>query len=246
MSSFAVAQETIEEKAPYVQIIEDLEKDLNAALLKNDDLELKVKNLSSAMGVLAERESETKKELEELRESHQKAVVNLELFSVALQRGGEDLQDLLIKAASDLRLAEKEQERVSQGLLGLMSAVEDYLQSASSDDAEARLEVERALREGEETLGLIVRENRLQEKTIDQARVITVNKEFNLVLVDVGQREGLRVGTPVSLHRKDRTVGTALVIDVREIFSGAILLELSDPNDQIMVGDTMRVDPDGV
>ncbi len=258
----ALAQETVDEKPAYVQLVEDLERELDEALLKNHDLETKVKNLSSALGVLAEREGETKRELEELRESHQKAVVNLELFSVALQRaGGEGMKELLIKAASDLRLVQEEKDAIAQGLVGLMNAVEGYL-NASAEEAGTTEEkvaevastaaeswrepMREALRGGEEALGLILSADRLAEKTISEARVITVNKEFNLVLVDVGQRQGLRVGTPISLHRKDRTVGSALVIDVRDTFAGAILLDLSDPNDQIMIGDTMRVDPEGV
>ncbi|MGY8689891.1 MAG: hypothetical protein ACKVHP_19425, partial [Verrucomicrobiales bacterium] len=114
------------------------------------------------------------------------------------------------------------------------------------EDANARRAVEKAGREGEEALGLILQDDQLEVKTLDEARVITVNKEYNLVLVDAGQQQGLRVGTPISLHRKDRVVGTALIINVRDAFSGAILLELSDPNDQIMIGDGMKIDPEGV
>ena len=50
------AQEAVQEKAPHLQIIEDLEKDLDAALLDRHELETKVRNLSSANGVLAEGE----------------------------------------------------------------------------------------------------------------------------------------------------------------------------------------------
>lgn len=244
-----VAQETVEEKPAYVQLIEDLEKDLDEALLKNHELETKVKNLSSALGVLAEREGETKRELEELRESQRKAVVNLELFSVALQRQGDDgIKDLLIKAASDLRLVQDEKDAVIDGLLGLMNAVEEFVKLAPEERQgdRALVSLQEALDGGGKALGLIRDDDQLNEKTLSDAQVITVNKEYNLVLIDVGQRQGLRVGTPISLHRKDRTVGSALVIDVRDTFAGAILLDMSDPNDQIMIGDTMKVNPEGV
>lgn len=243
-----VSSETVDERAPYVQLVEDLERELDEALLKNRELERKVKNLSSAMGVLAERESETKRELEELRESHEKAVVNLELFSVALQRdGGEGVKEMLLKAASDLRLVEDDKERVAQGLLELMGAVEDYMKTAEKEGqvVEELVPMKDALRASEEALGLVLSDDEFNEKTIADARVITVKKEYSLVLVNVGRRQGLRVGTPISLIRKDRTVGSALIIDVRDAFCGAIF-DLSDPNDQIMVGDSIRIDPEGV
>lgn len=242
------AQETVVEKASYVQLVEELEMELDEALRKNQDLEAKVQNLGSALGVLAECESETRKTVEALRESHEKAVINLELFNVALEReGGEDLKDLLVRAASDLRLAEEESGRLAEAVVQMLGAFQDYLKEADDPDSEALASLKAAARTGEEALGLIGSEEGLAgEKTLADARVITVNPAYNLVLVNVGHREGMRVGTPISLRRKDRTVGSALVIDVRDAFSGAILLELTDPNDQIMVGDTLQIDPEGV
>ena len=86
----------------------------------------------------------------------------------------------------------------------------------------------------------------LDEKTLAEAKVITVKKDFNLVVVDVGKNQGLLIGTPVKIHRKDRVVGSAIVIDVRDAVSGAIILEMNDPNDNIMVDDAVKVDPKGV
>ncbi|MFT5406398.1 MAG: hypothetical protein ACI9DF_005259 [Verrucomicrobiales bacterium] len=237
----ALAQDAVDEKAPHVQIIEELDQDLNAALLENDQLKAMVKNLSSANRVLAENTSAATVELEELRETNKKALLHLELFSGVLDR-----EESLVKAASDLRLLQRDKERASQAFMSLLTAMKEFMKVATSEDANARRAVEKAGREGEEALGLILQDDQLEVKTLDEARVITVNKEYNLVLVDAGQQQGLRVGTPISLHRKDRVVGTALIINVRDAFSGAILLELSDPNDQIMIGDGMKIDPEGV
>ena len=116
----------------------------------------------------------------------------------------------------------------------------------TSEDEAAKTAVEKAIEDGEVALGLILRDDHFEEKSIVEARVISVNKDYNLALVDVGSRHGLRVGTPVSFHRKDRTIGTALVIDVREAIAGAIFIDHTDPNDQVIVGDNMRIDPNGV
>ncbi len=241
-------QEVAEDKVPHLQMIEELEKDLDAAMVENLDLQSKVKNLSSANGVLAESLSESKRELEALRESYQEALVRLELLSGVLEREDESLEDRLLKAASDLRLAEEEKEQTTQALVELMQASEAFAAAVPETDeqSEIRAALKAALTASEEALGLFADDSQLEERTLDKARVITVNKEYNLVLVDVGRDQGLRVGTPVSFHRKDRIIGSALVISVRADFSGAILLELTDPNDQIMVDDRMRIAPEGV
>lgn len=241
-----VAQDADQGKVPHLQIIEDLEKDLDAALLDRNGLEAKVKNLSSANGVLAESMKDAKVELEELRETYKNALLRLELLSGVLEREDETLEGRLIKAAADLEIVQEEKEQVAQALVGLSSAAEALLIADEATRADAGAKVTAALKQGEVALGLILDEDHLAEKTLEEAQVITVNKEYNLILVDVGKRQGLRVGTPIGFHRKDRTVGSALVTHVRDDFAGAILLELSDPNDQIMVGDRMRIAPEGV
>ena len=235
-----------EMKAPHLQLIEELETEVEDVTARNRELEAKLKSLSSSLRVLAERESVTQTELADLREAQKEALVRLELLSSALDQDGTDLEQQLADAAADYRLVEEQKSKIAHAFLNLSDAVESFMKGAENPDAEARLQVEQAIRSGEEALGLILRNDRLEEKSLSNAQVISINPDYKLVLIDVGEKQGLRVGTPVSFHRKDRTIGDALIIAVRDDFAGAILLELTDPNDQLVVGDSMRIDPQGV
>lgn len=232
--------------APHIQLIEELERENSDLRLKCEELEAKYKSISSSVGVLAEREALTKARLEEVLENFAKANVRLELLSGALEQDGQGFEEQLANAANDYRLVEEQKNQIAHALLNLSDAVEGFVATATSSDEAAKSVVEKSIKDGEVALGLILQEDHFEEKSIVEAQVISVNKDYNLALVDVGSRHGLRVGTPVSFHRRDRTIGTALVIDVRESIAGAVFIDLTDPNDQIIVGDSMRIDPEGV
>ncbi len=236
-------EELQQDETAYELVIEQLEKKLDEANLENDLLSEKVGQLQNTVRELASSLTEAKSELEELTENYKQALVNLELLGTTFS--DEELRERLIKAASDLRLTAEEKEKLATALVAVSDAVEAYMKNAVNDDAQARLGVETALRGADEALGLAFSDD-LTEKTLAEAKVITVKKEFNMVIVDVGSRQGLRVGTPVKIQRRDRMIGSALVIDVRDTVSGAIVLELNDPNESIKVEDAVRVDPTGV
>ncbi len=232
--------------APHIQLIEELEKENSELRLKCQQLEAKFKSVSSGVRVLAEREAITKAKLEEVLENAAKSNVRLELLSGALDQDGKGFEEQLANAANDFRLAEEQKNQTAHALLNLSDAVEAYMAAATSEDEAAKVSVAKSIKDGEIALGLILQEDRFKGRSIIEARVISVNKDYQLALVDVGSRHGLRVGTPVSFHRKDRTIGTALVVDVREAIAGAVFVDLTDSNDQIIVGDSMRIDPEGV
>ena len=227
-------------------IIEGLEERYRATLLQNLQLEEKVKNLLNANRELAGSLVVAKTELEDMGGHYKKALLNLELLSTDAFDGENGVKDRLIKAASTLRLVEGEKERLVDALVALTTAVEDYMQTATCEDGQAKENVKRTLRDADVAVGISVGDQSLDEKSLASAKVITVKKDFNLVVVNVGKSQGLLLGTPVKIHRKHRIVGSALVIDVRDSVSGAIILDMNDPSDSIMVDDVVKVDPKGV
>lgn len=236
-----------EEKNPHLLKIEELETTLDASVVRNHKLEGDLKNLQMANGVLAESLAKANEQLEELNENYKDAVILLEAVGAESFEGqnGEGLRDRLKKAVSDLRLITEEKEKLANVLIKLISKAQDYAKKSENADSKARVDLEVALREGDEALGLIFRQDQFAEKTIDDAKVITVNKQFNMVVLDVGIKQGMRVGTPLKIQRKDRTIASALVVDVRDIIAGAVIIDQNDPNDNIRVNDTVRLDPQG-
>jgi hypothetical protein len=73
--------------------------------------------------------------------------------------------------------------------------------------------------------------------------VVSLKPDLGLVVVGAGERDGMRVGTPLRLFRGDQPVATAIVIDVRQKLAGALLTaNLAGGEQPVRVGDTARPD----
>ncbi len=224
--------------------VRELRTALDAAVKRNRELERENQILAEGNRVLGESLAEANRELEQCRKDSREAVMQLEaLGAEVINTEGHGLENRLMKAVSDLRLAEEDKENIAREILRLSDAVVAYLSTASNASADKRLEVENALRSAEEALGLSHRAG-LAAEGLNEARVISVKPEYSLVVCSVGSRHGLRVGTPLRIQRKDRLVGRALVVDSREEICGAVIQELVAADESIEVGDSIFVDPE--
>ncbi|HUF63565.1 MAG TPA: hypothetical protein VMN36_15930 [Verrucomicrobiales bacterium] len=225
--------------------VRELRTALDAAVKRNRELDRENQILAEGNRVLGESLAEANRELEQCRKDCREAVLQLEaLGAEAINTEGGGLEGRLMKALSDLRLADEEKEQIAREILRLSDAVVAYLSTASNASAEKRLEVENALRSAEEALGLSYRAGPVAAEGLNEARVISVKPEYSLVVCSVGSRHGLRVGTPLRIQRKDRLVGRALVVDSREEISGAVIQDLVAADESIEVGDSIFIDPE--
>jgi len=72
--------------------------------------------------------------------------------------------------------------------------------------------------------------------------VVSIKEELSLVVANVGNRQGVRVGMPFKVVRDDRVIGTVRVVDVREKICGAVIQSLDSEKTKIKVGDRLMVD----
>jgi hypothetical protein len=72
-------------------------------------------------------------------------------------------------------------------------------------------------------------------------RVLSVKEEWSLVVSDLGERQGAKIGMPLRVMRDGKTIATLCVVDVREKISGAVIQKL-ETNRKINVGDHLEVD----
>ena len=138
--------------------------------------------------------------------------------------------------------SQEQVEAAHQQLLQLSEAMVNYLQTASNTDTAARLRVEAEMRKSDQLLGMGgIKKHTGREVDINDGRVIAYKGDYKLAVLDIGLRSGVRVGMPVKIYRKDRHVGNALVVDVRDTLSGAIMQQFMSAGDQVRVSD--RVEP---
>ena len=203
---------------------------------ENDALEQQVKNLGTSL-------AEANRLGNEFRDDYNKLRLETEALGLeTLTRGDRGVRERLLKAISDHRLLEEEREAMAHALLDLSDAIKSYMVTAVSSNVEARAALQAALKDAETAIG-IQQQRPLDEpkKSLDEGRIVSIKKDLGIVVFNVGTRDGAKIGMPFEIIRKDRTIGTAMIADVRENRCGALITNLIDDSDDAQVGDRVRV-----
>ncbi len=212
-SGMAVAQEPT--AAEFQSIIHELQQQ-NTALQRS----------------LAEANSGEKQASEQLAQVRRR----LEALGKNLLDGGDDR---LIQAASDLELARERNSELESSVTQLAAAVMDYLRQAVVSDPDARLRVETSLRELDAVLGLRQKPRPdVRTGTLRQARIVSLDQESGMLVLNLGEDQGAKIGMTFRLLRGQQPFGRAILADVRKGVSGAFVEHLDNVADTPRPGDT--------
>jgi len=178
--------------------------------------------------------------------------LKLRMEALGLDGVGADkskLEQRLLKAVRDLQLVQTEKDKLSDQLVQLSEAVLRYTKSATTEDAEARLALEAQMRAVSDVLGLPGKEpadsgesQTAAAADLTNAMVVSIKEELSLVVMNIGSREGVKVGMPFRILRGETDIGLVRVVDVRERICGAVIQSLESEKNKIKVGDRLRVD----
>ena len=154
------------------------------------------------------------------------------------------LEQRLLAALNDLRASTGEKAKLSESLIRLTEAASLYARTATGTDLESRLSLEAEIRRANSALGAssIALEVPTVASAVSEGMIISVKDDLALVVMNVGDKHGVKVGMPFRVVRKDKLVGRVRVVDVREKISGAVLQNLSSEKEPIRVGDRLKVD----
>ena len=117
------------------------------------------------------------------------------------------------------------------------------LKTSQGGDAQARMEVEAQLRSTNELLAKSSSEataSSVERPTLMDGSVISVKEEWSLVVGNLGELQGVKMGMPLRVVRGDKLIATLRVVDVRQKICGAVIQERI--SDKIKVGDRLQVD----
>jgi len=145
----------------------------------------------------------------------------------------------LLSAVSDLRVLEKERERYRDQVLGLSEAIINLLKTSTGGDALARMEVEAQLRSSGE-LATKAQDSPEEAATLMDGRVVSVKEEWSLVVGNIGEKAGVKIGMPLRVLRSDKVIARLRVVDVRQRICGAVIQEMDFG--KIKVGDRLQAD----
>ena len=213
----------------------------NEALRRRNELSLTtIRALNESLAV-ANAESEVfKRQYSELK-------LRMEALGLAaVGDNKEALEQRLLKAVRDLDLTRQEKEKLSERLVALSETVLLALKTATVTNPQIRLEVEEQLRAANESLDAANATDAPsaseQNVGLTNGHVISVKEEYGLLVLNLGAKQGAKIGMPFQIVRQDHAVGRARVVDVRERICGAVVEEFNSNVEKVKVGDQVRVD----
>ena len=198
-----------------------LESTVEALRVRNESLEKSIIQANRA-------EKEASEQLAQVR-------LRLEALGRDLLDGGEDR---LVQATADRQVLESRVANLEGASTRLVSSVTDYIRQAVAADPDARLRVETAIRELDEVLGLVQKPAPAAAGSAGQAKVVSIDSESGLLVLNVGESQGARIGTTYRLTRGDQPFGSAIVADVRRNVCGAFVEELEPGSGPVRLGDS--------
>ena len=222
--------------------------------------ELKV-NLEKTLGEnkqLRDALAETEKTLADLRKNLATTSGESEIFkresselklrseAIGLAAGNSDkIEQRLLDAVRDIRSMAEEKKKLSEALVRLSEAASLYAKTASSTNPDARVSLEAQIRNANAALGFAspnAVEATAVPSTISDGLSISVRDDLALVVVNLGSKQGVKIGMPFQVIRGDHIVGHVRVVDVREKIAGAVIQNLTTEKDRIQVGDRLKVE----
>ena len=150
-------------------------------------------------------------------------------------------EERLIQAMANIEVLSDRIQRLEQASVKLSGAILAYMKQAISEDADARTAVESSLRLLDSVLGYRQQPVRDGAGTQAEAKVLSIDSESGVVVVNVGKSAGMQIGMPLLLTRGAQTIGEAVVTDVRKDVCGALVQKLKAPADPVRVGDSASV-----
>ncbi|HEX4639143.1 MAG TPA: hypothetical protein VH170_06630 [Chthoniobacterales bacterium] len=224
--------------------IESAETKVTAETLvaQNEDLRRQLSIQQESLKTLTASLAESNAEAEVFRRKFADLESRMEALGLAsASKDRTKLEQRLLAAVSDLRLAQKERDRLRDQLLGLNESLLRYLQTVQGGDAQARADVEAQLRKTNELVGRSTSSGwKEPQASLMDASVHSVKEEWSFVVANIGEEQGVKIGMPLRVMRGDQKIATLRVVDVRQRISGGVIEDSG--KEKIKVGDRLQVD----
>ena len=191
-------------------------------LSQNEELKKELAILRESVRTVTDSLAESNLQAEVFRRKYSDLELRMEALGLeSADRNKAKLEQRLLGAVSDLRLLQKEREQYRDQSLRLSEAILHLLKTSTGGDAQARMDVETQLRSLNELIAKM--DNPPAETaTLMDGNVISVKDEWSLVVGNIGERQGVKMGMPMRVMRGDKQIATLRVVDVRQRICGAV------------------------
>ena len=213
-------------------------------LTQNEDLRKQLSIQQESLETLTASLAESNAEAEVFRRKFADLETRMEALGLpSANKDRAKLEQRLLAAVSDLRLAQKERDELRDQLLGLNESLLRYLKTVEGGDAQARADVETQLRKTNELVGRSTSTSAKEpQASLMDASVLSVKDEWSFVVANIGEQHGVKIGMPLRVMRGEQKVATLRVVDVRQRICGAVIEKMDSAKEKIKVGDRLQVD----
>ena len=214
-----------------------------ALLSQNEELRRQLSLQQESVRTLTDSLAESNVEAEVFRRKFSDLQLRMEALGLAsADKDRAKLEQRLLNAVSDLKVFQKDREQYRDQMLRLTEAVLRFLKTAESNDPQARMDVEAQLRSINELIAKSGNEAQEAQPSLMDGSVISVKEEWSLVVGNIGEQQGVKMGMPLRVMRSDKVIARLRVVDVRQKICGAVIQEMDSKKEQIKVGDRLQVD----
>ena len=200
--------------------------------------EHKIAQLERQVATLRESYALSRADADEARRQLRDIRTRLEALGGAALGDGEER---LIDTAAQLEAANAELEALRQASLVLSTALSAYMRGALVEDTDARQALEAAMHEMEVALGLRQPQQSEHAGSMTDARVLSIDSESGLIVINAGREAKVEVGMPMQVSRGDQAIARAVVTDVRKKVAGLLVQRQLNTGLSIAVGDSVSV-----
>jgi hypothetical protein len=207
---------------------------------ENEELRNELSQARESVKTLSESLAVSNEEAKDFRQRYSELQLRVEALGLdSVSKDRKKLQQRLLNALSDLRLMEKERDQYRDHLLGLSEVVLRLLKTSTGIDDQSRVDAETQLR-GANDLAIKSRNLPAETGTLMDGKVISVKQEWSLVVGNIGEKQGVKMGMPLRVMRADELIATLRVVDVRQRICGAVIQDVR--SGKIKVGDRLQAD----
>ena len=212
-------------------------------LAQNEELRRQLSMQQESVKTLTTSLAESNVEAEMFRRKF--SGLQLRMEALGMESANKDrakLEQRLLTAVSDLQLAHKERDEFRDQMLRVNESMLRYLKTSQGGDAQARMDVEAQLRKANEIATRSTTMSQSAQPSLMDGSVISVKDEWSLVVGNLGEKQGLKIGMPLRVMRGDKKIATLRVVDVRQRICGAVIQEMDSGKEKIKVGDRLQVE----
>ena len=213
-----------------------------------------------ALEKLVSENRRLREELEEVKKASATSVAEAEIFrrqvkelTLRMEALGAStanpsaLEQRVLQAANTLRFSEANRQELNKALVRLANVASEF---AKRPDPEAKLVMEAELKRVDEVLAKAVGGELLDEAAkqsesgtdLMNGKVSAVKPEIGCIVINLGSKQGVKVGMPFKVSRGDKLIGTVRVVDARQGFAGTVIQNLASEKEPIRLGDTVKVE----